>query len=161
MTVCFLGFDQLTCWSWEPGAQWCGLPCLCQVRTGHNPLMSVAQHSRPDSSETRTWYQLCRCQKTLDLRGKRCLRYFSEGFGQVILIPQRSAAFCYTSITGRSQHTVSYRTAPLASGSNSMSCSQRLQHGRCLLWPSCSSWRTVSLHSSLHSPAAGIPIVSA
>lgn len=152
----------LTCWSWELGAQWCGLLGLCRVQTGHNPLMSVARRSRPGSSETGTWYQSCRCQKTLDLRVERCLCYCLEGFGEAILIPQRrNTAFCYPSTTGRSKHKVSYRTAPPASRRNSMSCSQRRQYGGCLLWPSCSSWRTVSLLTSLNIPAAGILIVSA
>lgn len=66
----------LTCWSWELGAQWCGLLGLCRVRKGHNPLMSVAQCSCPGSSETGTWYQSCRCPKTLDLRVERCLCYW-------------------------------------------------------------------------------------
>lgn len=62
---------------------------------------------------------------------------------------------------GGSEQKVSYRTAPPASGRYSMTCSGRLESAGCLLWPSRSSWTTASLLTSLHSPAAGTPIVSA
>lgn len=84
----------LTCWSWGLGAQWCGLLlCLCRVQTGHNPLMSVAQRSRPGSSETGTWYQSCRCQKTLDLKVERCLRYWSGVLGGYFDPPKEKYGF--------------------------------------------------------------------
>jgi len=61
----------LTCWSLGLGAQRCGPLGLCRARRGRNPLMPVAPRSRPGSSETGTWYQSCRCQKTADLREER------------------------------------------------------------------------------------------
>lgn len=66
----------LTCWSSGLEAQLCGLLGLCQVQTGHSPLMPVTPRSPPGSSETGTWYQSCRCQKTLDLKVEMCLCYW-------------------------------------------------------------------------------------
>lgn len=73
-----------TCWSWGPGARWCGPLGLCRALRGHNPLMSVAPRSCPSSSETGTWYQSCRCQKTLDLKAERLFVLLVSGFGKAI-----------------------------------------------------------------------------
>ena len=79
----------LTCWSWGLAARWCGPLGLCRGQTGRSPLMPVAPCSRPGSSETGTWYQSCRCQKTLDLKMERSLCYSLEGFCEAISIPWR------------------------------------------------------------------------
>lgn len=55
--------------------------------------MSVAQRSRPGSSETGTWYQSCRCQKTLDLKVERCLRYWSGVLGGYFDPPKEKYGF--------------------------------------------------------------------
>lgn len=82
-----------TCWSWELGAQWCGPLGLCRVQTGHNPLMSVAPHSVPGSSETGTLYQFRRCQKTLDLKVERCLCYSSGVLQGYFDLPKEKYGF--------------------------------------------------------------------
>lgn len=142
-----------TCWSWGPGAQWCGPLGPCRALRGHNPLMSVAPRSCPSSSETGTWYQSCRCQITVDLKVERCLCYWSAGSVKLFPSPEgdrRSPppSRCQGLRSATEEHPLFLR---------GFQCPAQRHSSRVDV---CFHWAIPAEEQLPCNPAAGVPIVS-